>query len=114
MLIGVYVAAMDMPRINTWIGYGNLCKEVPEGSEVATVRVSRPENMDFYLGRDVKNYGKDFDAFYKAEVEGKTAADGPLTLICGNDPDKIPGLFDFAGQYNYMVLGDYIIVYVRE
>ena len=52
-----------MPAINDYVGYGNLCKLVPESGQVYTLRVHRPENMDVYLGRDVYDFGGDFESF---------------------------------------------------
>lgn len=114
ILMGIYIMGMDMPHINTFIGYGNLCREVPEGTEVATVRVSRPENMDYYLGRDVSDYGKDFDAFYKAEIEGRTVADGPLTVIIGTSHlSKMPSAADFIRTHSHQVVGEYVIINLK-
>lgn len=63
LLIALFLASFKMPAINDYVGYGNLCKLVPEQGTVYTLEVRRPENMDVYLGRDIYDFGKDIDSF---------------------------------------------------
>lgn len=59
LLLCVLMASPLMPVINDYVGYGNLCREIPEGETVYVRKVYRPENMDVYLGRDVVKIGAD-------------------------------------------------------
>lgn len=59
LLLCVLLASPLMPVINDYVGYGNLCREIPEGETVYVRKVYRPENMDVYLGRDVVKIGAD-------------------------------------------------------
>jgi len=81
MLLAVYCSSSKLPQANDWIGYGNLCETIPEKTEVAAVRVRRPLPMKVYLGRDVSDYQKDFQAFYEAEIKDRDASDGQLALV---------------------------------
>ena len=63
MLLAVYCGSMMMPQINDYVGYGNLCRHIPEGREIVTLRVHRPENIDVYTGRQVTDYGRDAEKF---------------------------------------------------
>ena len=67
----VYIAGFDLPEINSWMGYGNLCRSIPPEASVATIYMHRPENMDYYLGREIQDYGKDPDAYLSDYREGK-------------------------------------------
>lgn len=53
LLSCVLLASPLMPVINDYVGYGNLCRDIPEGETVYARKVYRPENMDVYLGREV-------------------------------------------------------------
>ncbi|MGM9736760.1 MAG: ArnT family glycosyltransferase [Candidatus Cryptobacteroides sp.] len=68
LLLTVFSASFVLPQANDYIGYGNLCAKVIEAdpsaeSDIFTLYVSRPENMDVYLGRDIVDYGRDPDKF---------------------------------------------------
>lgn len=63
LLLAVFAVSFKMPAVNDYIGYGNLCKKIPESGEVYTMYIKRPENMDVYLGRDIYDFGKDIDSF---------------------------------------------------
>jgi len=89
LLVALFLVSFKMPQINDYIGYGNLCKLVPESGRVYTLKVSRPENMDVYLGRDIYDFGKDIDSFLLlAPKEG--------TLIL---PMKAFGESEALGEY---------------
>ena len=42
-----------LPEGNEFLGYRSLCRDVPAGEKVYVLGLSRPENMDVYLGRAV-------------------------------------------------------------
>ena len=48
-----------MPQINEYLGYGALCRDIPEDARVYVRGHNRPENMDVYLGRDIVVVGPD-------------------------------------------------------
>lgn len=58
----VFAGGLFIGRINPYVGYGPVCDRIPSDIPVSTLYVSRPENMDVYLGRDVTDYGKDPDS----------------------------------------------------
>ena len=46
--------ALMFPQANDYLGYGALCRDIPAGEQVYVRELNRPENMDVYLGRDVR------------------------------------------------------------
>lgn len=116
MLLAGYSASSAIPKANDWIGYGNLCETIPSEAEVATVQVRRPLPMKVYLGREVSDYQKDFNAFKEAEIEGREVSDGPLVLVTrttkiGSDE----GLAAFVENNNHWFVGPYCAVsYIPE
>ena len=60
LTFAIFVGGCALPSINPWIGYGPLCRKALEvASEkraegIATWNLSRAENMDVYLGRQVE------------------------------------------------------------
>lgn len=61
---GVLASAV-VKDINPYIGYGSICSKVPEGTDVATVFLHRPENIDAYIGRQITDYRKSRNALWK-------------------------------------------------
>ena len=111
LLLALYCASTQFPRINDFTAYGHLCQEVPAGTQVATLYVHRPENMDVYLGRDITDYGKDADAFLQQEWENRDPARGPLTLIAGKKAvEASPALSSALAGQNITFVGDWFIV----
>lgn len=80
LLLAVYAASGVLSKANAYLGYGAVCKEVPQESEVLTLHVSRPENMDVYLGRQVSDYGHDTDSLMR-KIHSLRPEDGPVTVI---------------------------------
>ena len=72
LFLTVFSASALTKEINPLIGYKAICDEVPEGMEVATVYLHRPENMDVYLGREITDYAKDSDRLSKDLSESNT------------------------------------------
>ncbi len=77
MFLTVFSASAVVKDINPYIGYGAICAKVPEGTDVATVFLHRPENIDAYIGRQITDYGKEPERL----VEAVAASDKPLTII---------------------------------
>ncbi len=96
LLLMLYSASGVLPQANAYIGYGEICKDVPGGTDVATLFMHRPENIDIYLdGRQVADYGKDVDAFLSAAED--TLRSRPLTLITVESRlDEYPELKEFV------------------
>lgn len=65
MLIAVFFAAWDVPKINSGIGYGKLCAQALSLSkeyniqDFRTWRLHRSTNVDAYLGREVEVMNED-------------------------------------------------------
>lgn len=88
---GLFLAAFSTSAVlrdlNPYIGYGSICSRVPEGTDVATIFLHRPENIDVYTGRQITDFGDDpakLSEAVKAHIEltGKNVGSGrPLTII---------------------------------
>lgn len=48
-----------LPQANEYLGFGALCRDIPEDETVYVRGLNRPENMDVYLGRDIVPLGTD-------------------------------------------------------
>ncbi len=64
-LLAVFVIGWSIPRLNSHLGWNNLCvkaKELSEEHRIAdywVYEISRAENMDVYLGKDIIKVDKD-------------------------------------------------------
>lgn len=93
LLLAVYAASGVLGKANAYVGYRDICREVPSGTEVATLFIHRPENMDVYLGREIVDFGKDTESFMAAASDTTKA----LTLITMESKlDEYPELRDFV------------------
>ncbi|MBO5634988.1 MAG: glycosyltransferase family 39 protein [Bacteroidales bacterium] len=111
LLLAVYSASSVLPQANDWIGYGNLCKTIPAEARVAAVQVRRPLPMKVYLGRELVDYQKDFQAFYEAEVAGMTSSDKPLILVTRTKKlSSDEALAAFVENNPHWTVGPYIAV----
>ena len=77
IFLTVFSASAVIKDINPYIGYGAICAKVPEGTDVATVFLHRPENIDTYIGRQITDYGKEPERL----LEAVSASKKPLTII---------------------------------
>ncbi len=77
LFLAVFSASAVIKDINPYIGYGAICSKVPEGTDVATVFLHRPENIDAYIGRQITDYGKDTERL----MEAASASGKPLSII---------------------------------
>lgn len=77
LFLAVFSASAVVKDINPYIGYGSICSKVPEGTDVATVFLHRPENIDAYIGRQITDYGKEPERL----IEAASVSDKPLTII---------------------------------
>lgn len=101
MMACIFLTGFKMPEINDYVGYGNLCKLIPEEGEVYTMGVRRPENMDVYLGRDIYDFGKDDASFLMIAPKSGTLVIS--TSFLGKHADVMEYLedqeFEFCGPY---------------
>ena len=104
MLLAVLLVSFAMTSINDWIGWGNMCRTVGPDDDVATLFVKRADNMEVYLGRGVKDYGKDFGALLDAESGGRTHSGRPLTIIVPtiklDRDDRMKALFESGESWS--------------
>lgn len=105
LLLTIYAASGTLGKANAYIGYREICRTVPEGTEVATLFLHRPENIDVYLGREPKNYGDDVNAFLR-DASDSTEAVTLITTESGieNNPQlrefvNDSGTAIFVGSY---------------
>lgn len=87
LFLAAFSASAVLRDLNPYIGYGSICSRVPEGTDVATIFLHRPENIDAYTGRQITDLGDDpakLSEAVKAHIEltGKNVGSGrPLTII---------------------------------
>lgn len=74
ILLFAFTVSFLMQKINDYAGFGNFAKMIPYVAEVVAVNIRSAENMDVYLGRTVKDYGKDLEGFQKDLGDGKITA----------------------------------------
>ena len=104
ILFCVYSASFEMKALNPYIGYGEICKEVPSDVRVTTLFVRRAENMKVYLGRDVVDYHKDIDKFMSEEVSKQNKETEQTVLIINSkDIQKNQKLSEFVHQKGHLV-----------
>lgn len=87
LFLAAFSASAVLRDLNPYIGYGSICSRVPEGTDVATIFLHRPENIDVYTGRQITDFGDDpakLSEAVKAHIEltGKNVGPSrPLTII---------------------------------
>lgn len=112
LLLMIYAASGVLVKANPYLGYKEVCQDVPEGTEVVTLFVHRPENMDVYLGRQIVDYAKDADAFLRDASDSTALAGKTFTLVTTTERlDGNDALRDFvysSGTVTYS--GPYCVV----
>ena len=87
LFLAAFSASSVLRDLNPYIGYGSICSRVPEGTDVATIFLHRPENIYVYTGRQITDFGDDpakLSEAVKAHIEltGENVGSGrPLTII---------------------------------
>ena len=109
LLLMIYAASGVLVKANPYMGYREVCQDVPEGTEVVTLFVHRPENMDVYLGRQIIDYEKDADAFLRDASDSTALGGKTFTLVTiterldGNDALRdfvySSGTVTYSGPY---------------
>ena len=127
LLLAVFSASAVMREINPYLGYGAICAKVPEGSDVATVFLHRPENIDAYIGRQITDYGKDCEKLtddvlrLSADNDDQALASAtdraetrPLTIITlASKLDEYPGLKAIFSSGTTLYAGPYCLTTVN-
>ena len=75
LYLGIFAFGCTVSRINEWLGYRCVAETAlgqgGDGCTYNTLFVSRPENMDIYLGRDVSDYKDNVDTFTSTDHCGE-------------------------------------------
>lgn len=111
LFLAVFSASAVVKDINPYIGYGSICSKVPEGTDVATVFLHRPENIDAYIGRQITDYGKEPERL----VEAVSASDKPLTIITRTSRlETIPELQKLFSNGTVLYSGPYCLTTISR
>lgn len=106
LFLAVFSASAVVKDINPYIGYGAICSKVPEGTDVATVFLHRPENIDAYIGRPITDYGKEPERLVKDALD----SDRPLTIITRTSKlDETPELRSLFSRGTVIYAGPYCL-----
>jgi 4-amino-4-deoxy-L-arabinose transferase-like glycosyltransferase len=112
ILLFAFTVSFLMPKINDYAGFGNFAKLIPDGAEVVAVNIRSAENMDVYLGRTVKDYGKDLEGFQKDLGEGKITAEYLITDA--NRFRKVKGIEEYVSSMPHKACGTYWLVALEK
>lgn len=108
LMLAVLVMSISIDSINDFLGYRNLCSLVPEDVQVYTFRVKRAENMDFYLGRGITDFGEDAKSFLEiAPSEG-------VLLVKNSALKDHPDLSDYLSGKQSVCCGKYSAYYLMN
>ena len=111
LFLAAFSASAVVKDINPYIGYGSICSKVPEGTDVATVFLHRPENIDAYIGRQITDYGKEPERL----VEAVSASDKPLTIITRTSRlETIPELQKLFSNGTVLYSGPYCLTTISK
>lgn len=111
LFLAVFSASAVVKDINPYIGYGSICSKVPEGTDVATIFLHRPENIDAYIGRQITDYGKEPERL----VEAVSASDKPLTIITRvSRLEQTPELQRLFSKGTVLYAGPYCLTTINE
>lgn len=112
LLLMIYAASGVLVKANPYMGYREVCQDVPEGTEVVTLFVHRPENMDVYLGRQIIDYEKNADAFLRDASDSTALGGKTFTLVttteCLDENDALRDFVYSSGTVTYS--GPYCVV----
>lgn len=112
ILLFAFTVSFLMPKINDYAGFGNFAIMIPDGAEVVAVNIRSAENMDVYLGRTVKDYGKDLEGFQKDLGEGKITAEYLITDA--NRFRKVKGIEEYVSSMPHKACGTYWLVALEK
>ena len=107
LYLAIFAFGCTVGRINEWLGYRCVAETALEqcGSECPcnTLFVSRPENMDIYLGCDVTDFGTDVDRFIMGDHRGETLI--VKTSALGDNP----ALREYLESNEGISVGDFTV-----
>jgi len=107
-LLAVFVIGWSMPQLNSQLGWGNLCQKAMELSEKHSIddywvyHISRAENMDVYLKKDIIKVDK--DDIVKQPLENR------LLMLRVKDIKNDPELYNAIVTKEQYQIGKYVIV----
>ncbi len=111
LFMAVFSASAVVKEINPYIGYGAICAKVPEDTDVATVFLHRPENIDAYIGRQITDYGKDPERLAN-DAYGSVK---PLTIITRRSRlERTPELQALFRDGTTIYSGPYCLTTIRR
>lgn len=111
LFLTVFSASAVVKDINPYIGYGAICAKVPEGTDVVTVFLHRPENIDAYIGRQITDYGKEPERL----IEAASVSDKPLTIITRvSRLEQTPELQRLFSKGTVLYAGPYCLTTINE
>lgn len=108
ILLTIFVAGFSMPELNPYLGWRDLCvkaKTLARENRISDYRVygiRRAENMDVYLGTDIKIIEKD--------VLTKNTLDDQIVLLPERKWKKDSDLRRVVDSHVHYKVGDYTIV----
>ncbi|MCF0167590.1 MAG: hypothetical protein HUJ93_02945 [Bacteroidales bacterium] len=91
------------------LGYEGVCNKVAEltsgnpAPKVNTIRCYRPENMDYYLGYDIFDYGREWEPFFTESHSGE------VLIVKQKWHDRIPELAKALEFWQCTVVGEHRI-----
>jgi len=103
LLLMVGLVSFKMEEINDFVGYGNLCRFVPENSQVYTFGVSRAENINVYTGGEIYDFNKDVDSFLMIAPKEGTLIIKTSCLV------DYPDLAHFLEGHSFETCGSYAV-----
>lgn len=111
LFLAVFSASAVVKDINPYIGYGAICAKVPEGTDVVTVFLHRPENIDAYIGRQITDYGKEPERL----LEIVSVSDKPMTIITRvSRLEQTPELQRLFSKGTVLYAGPYCLTTINE
>lgn len=121
LFLAAFSASAVLRDLNPYIGYGSICSRVPEGTDVATIFLHRPENIDVYTGRQITDFGDDpakLSEAVKAHIEltGKNVGYGrPLTIITRTSRmETTPELQKLFSEGTVIYAGPYCLTTISQ
>ncbi len=109
LFLAVFSASAVIKDINPYIGYGAICAKVPEGSDVVTVFLHRPENIDAYIGRRITDCGNEAGRL----PEMISTSRKPFTVITKTSKLEVcPELKELFSHGNVSYAGPYCLTTV--